>query len=62
MSGETVTLSYENMGMVESVNVTTNANGVGTHSFTAFDISPLPATITASYNGVTTTCTLVEGL
>jgi len=62
MSGETVTFSWENFGQIESTTVTTNSSGVATKSFNYFDIDMYPVTITATYQGVTTTCTIEEGL
>ena len=61
MSGETVTFSYEGAFGPESVTATTNSSGVANYTFSSFDFSTLPATVTATYQGVTATCTIVEG-
>ncbi len=61
MSGETVTFSWEFLGGTQSVTATTNGSGVATHTFEYIDFDSLPATVTATYSGVTATCTIVEG-
>ena len=61
MSGETITFSYESMLGPESVTATTNSSGVANYTFSSFDFSSLPATLTAEYQGVSTTCTIVGG-
>ena len=61
VSGETVTFSWENFGTIQTVTATTNSSGVATHYFDYYDFDFYPADITATYQGVTTTCTIVEG-
>ena len=61
MSGETVTFSWESLGSTSTVTATTNSSGVATQSFDYFDFESFPATVTATYQGVTATCTIVEG-
>ena len=59
MSGETVTFSWESMGLPNSVTATTNSSGVATHAFDYWDFN-YPATLTATYSGVTATCTITS--
>ena len=61
MSGETVTFSWEFLGGTSTVTATTNSSGVATHSFDSIDFEIFPATVTATYSGVTATCTIEEG-
>ena len=61
MSGETVTFSYEGYFGPESVTATTNSSGEATYTLSGLNFPSFPATVTASYQGVTATCTIVEG-
>ena len=60
LSGETVTFSWEFFGGTNTVTATTNSSGVATQSFEYFDFESFPVTVTATYSGVTATCTIVE--
>lgn len=62
MSGETITFTYEGLMGPLSVTAPTNSSGVATYPFSEFDFGSLPATVTATYGGVTATCTIVGGL
>ena len=62
MSGETITFTYEGIFGPESVTATTNSSGVANYTFGSYDFPSLPATLTASYQGVTATCTITDGL
>ena len=59
MSGETITFTYDGAFGPDTVTATTNSNGVASHHFDGWDINP--GTLTATYQGVTATCTIVEG-
>ena len=61
MSGETVTLTWEMYGVPMSDTATTNSSGVATYELWGADFE-FPATVTASYQGVTATCTIEEAL
>ncbi len=61
MRGETVTFSWLGGLGPDSYNATTNGSGVAECSFESYDFSSLPVTITVTYQGVTATCTIVEG-
>ena len=60
MSGETITFTYPGLLEPETVTATTNSNGVASHHFEGWEINE--GTLTATYQGVTTTCTIVSGL
>ncbi len=61
LSGETVTFSWLGEFGPDSYNVTTNGSGVAECPFSSYDFSSFPATVTATYQGVSTTCTIDEG-
>ena len=61
MSGETVTFSWENLGLPASVTAITNSSGVATTSFDYFSFDEYPATVTATYGTATDTCTIQDG-
>ena len=61
VSGGTVTFSWMSSGLPTTVTATTNSSGVATHTFDYFDFDLLPATLTATYDNVTTTCTIEDG-
>ena len=58
MSGETVTFTYQGGLGPETATSTTNNSGVASHYF---DIAPPNPTVTATYQGVTATCTIQAG-
>ena len=60
MSGETVTFSWESAGFPITVSATTNSNGVATYQMDYFDFTTFPTTVTATYSGVTATCTITD--
>jgi hypothetical protein len=63
MSGETITLSYTDLLGPVAINVITTSSGVVTYHYESYDfgLGVLPVTLTATYQGVTATCTIVEG-
>ena len=61
MSGETITFTYDGTFGPETVTATTNVSGVATKWFEYFDFGTFPVTVTATYQGVTATCSVVEG-
>ena len=61
LSGETVTFSWESLGSTSTVTATTNSSGVATHSFEYFDFTSFPATVTATYDTASATCTISDG-
>ena len=62
MSNETIAFSYETWLGPLSVSAVTNSSGVTTYTFGSYDFTDFPTTLTATYQGATTTCTIVEGL
>ena len=62
MSGETVTFSWQNAGLIQTVTATTNSSGVATQTFDYFDFSSFPITVTATYNTASATCTITDAL
>ena len=61
VSGATVTFSRMSLGLPTTVTATTNGSGVATRTFEYFDFDSFPATLTATYDNVTTTCTIEDG-
>ena len=59
MSGETVTFNCDDT-FPSSFTETTNSSGVASHTFDYMDFMVLPTTVTAVYQGVSTTCTIEE--
>ena len=61
MTGETITFSWNDALGPMSVTATTGTGGIATYYFDYWEIGSYPMTITATYQGVTATCTIVEG-
>ena len=61
MSGETVTFGYANMLGPQSVTATTNSSGVATYTFNDTDFNDFPATVTATYDTASASCTIEYG-
>jgi len=62
VSGETITFSWEGWDGPMSVTAGTNSNGVASQGFDYLDFESFPATVTATYDTASATCTVTDAI